>query len=143
MEGHPLTEKDLFLAALEIQARDAQRAFLDEACGEDRALRQEVQALLDAHERLPLEEASGEGKEPAHESVGGVIGSYKLLERIAEGGMAVDAELDDPPNQLDNWKASSTTATTTSAAAAMTLLRFSAPSFTTSTSNKSRYESPA
>src|SRR6185503_1237393 len=66
-----------------------------------------------------------------------------FVAKLAEGGMAVDAELDDPPNQLDNWKASSTTATTTSAAAAMTLLRFSAPSFTRYSSDTSRCGSPA
>ena len=78
--------KELFAAALE---RDPgqRNAFLEEACGEDVSLRQEVQSLLEAHDsgsnlwRQPFQPRSLETIE------GRSIGPYQLLKKIGEGGM--------------------------------------------------------
>ena len=43
------TANQIFLDALDIQPGDRQRAFLDQACGQDAQLRQEVEGLLAAH----------------------------------------------------------------------------------------------
>jgi serine/threonine protein kinase/WD40 repeat protein len=95
----PPAEDDLltiFSQALERPA--AERAvYLDEACGTDAGLRARVEALLRAHDEAgPFLD---DGSEPssvrdttrnghaAAEGAGTIIGPYKLLELIGEGGM--------------------------------------------------------
>src|SRR6516165_7262034 len=46
-----LPEESIFAQALEIGSSVERAAFLDRACGQDPALRAEVEALLGAHER--------------------------------------------------------------------------------------------
>jgi formylglycine-generating enzyme required for sulfatase activity len=46
-----MTERDIFIAALQIEARAQRQQYLDQACGGDETLRRNVAALLDAHER--------------------------------------------------------------------------------------------
>jgi serine/threonine protein kinase len=68
-------------------------AFLAAACAADQALQQRVEALLRAHENPgsflaeppPLPAATQD--EPAGERPGSVVGPYKLVEEIGEGGM--------------------------------------------------------
>jgi len=86
----------IYYAALE-QAKGRERsAYLDRACGPDTAVRARVEALLRANDEagdfleaslidpdVTLENAA------TTEGLGTVIGRYKLLERIGEGGMAV------------------------------------------------------
>ncbi len=67
-------------------------AYLDQVCGGDAMLRARVEALLNAHEEasgfLPGGESIetvGSVKLPAEEA-GAVIGQYKLLEKLGEGG---------------------------------------------------------
>ena len=43
------TANQIYLDALDIQPGDRQRAFIDQACGQDAQLRQEVEELLRAH----------------------------------------------------------------------------------------------
>ena len=79
-------------AAREIESDAERAAFLDRACGADRALRTEVEALLRADARsgdlLDLPEGSAAAlDQPAAEQPGAVIGPYKLLQEIGEGGM--------------------------------------------------------
>src|SRR5882762_9897580 len=86
------TAKTIFLRAAEIAAGDERQAYLTAACGGDDALRSEVEDLLRHQERLGsfLEAAPGgpaTAAEPTQEVPGTVIGPYKLLQQIGEGGM--------------------------------------------------------
>jgi eukaryotic-like serine/threonine-protein kinase len=86
---------DLFLKALELGAADDRRTYLDGACAGDAALRAEVESLLDASARAGnfLESpAAGLAVTADHapaEAAGVVIGPYKLIEPIGEGGFGV------------------------------------------------------
>jgi tetratricopeptide (TPR) repeat protein len=87
-----LPEESIFGQALEITSAKERAAFLDRACGNNPALRAEVEALLRAHEHsgdlldLP-ENVQPTADLPANERSGTIIGPYKLLEQIGEGGM--------------------------------------------------------
>ena len=87
--------KAVFLEALDKYPPDQWGPYLDEACGEDRELRRNVQVLLDAHESgdsLLDKGAIAAGAtidQPLIERPGTVIGRYKLKEQIGEGGMGV------------------------------------------------------
>ena len=79
--------------ALAQPSAEAREHYLAEACGQDRELRQQVDALLAAHHdagdflrnSVPaVAESAAVG-----EGVGSVIGRYKLLEQIGEGGFGL------------------------------------------------------
>src|SRR5262245_15733988 len=88
--------RSTFLAALE-RAPDQWPAVLDEACGGDAGLRARVEQLLRSHEALgtihvghPAPHATDVSfNRPVPEQLGTVIGPYKLLQQIGEGGMGV------------------------------------------------------
>jgi WD40 repeat protein/serine/threonine protein kinase len=88
---------ELFLAAAEIEAPAERLAFLDEQCGADADLRRQVEALLAANDQAGsfLTEpvvASSVGTvdyKPVSEGTGAIIGAYKLLQKIGEGGFGV------------------------------------------------------
>jgi serine/threonine protein kinase len=89
------SEQSIFLAALEREDPAQRAVFLQEACGDNAALRGEVQALLDAHEKggdlfygRPLASKTTPFA-PLVEGPGTLIGPYKLLQQIGEGGMGV------------------------------------------------------
>src|SRR5438067_2193764 len=85
---------DLFLKALEIHSAGERQEYLDGACAGDAALRVEVESLLEASARAgsflespaPAPGATVDVP-PVTERPGTVIGPYKLLQQIGEGGM--------------------------------------------------------
>ena len=91
-----LSVETTFGEALEIPSADERASFLDRACAGDGDLRRQVEALLDAHFRAGqfLESPAPNPTmtvipSPLSEGPGTVIGPYKLLEQIGEGGMGV------------------------------------------------------
>jgi eukaryotic-like serine/threonine-protein kinase len=90
-----MRERSVFLAALEIADPPARAAYLDQACAGDAGLRERVQGLLQAHEQpgsfmnhpAPVLITTVEERVP--ERPGMVIGPYKLMEQIGEGGMGL------------------------------------------------------
>lgn len=83
--------RSLFERALELASADERAAFLDNACIQQPALRASVDGLLEAHFNAGsfLSTAvhdSQLARHPLAEQAGAVIGAYKLLEQIGEGG---------------------------------------------------------
>src|SRR5262245_41331668 len=87
----------IFCGALERPSAGERSAFLDAACGIDLELRARIEALLRAHEEAEeagsrksgVCELSATIDDPLTERPGTVIGPYKLLEQIGEGGFGV------------------------------------------------------
>lgn len=81
--------KSIFLAATEGYAPEQWPAFLDQACGADAALRARVEHLLRAWSAMGSfhELVEDTIDQPRREGPGTVIGRYKLLQQIGEGGM--------------------------------------------------------
>src|SRR5262245_25382030 len=89
-----MDEVSIFLVALAKPAPEERAAFLDQACGGNEALRRNVEMLLKAHEKAgdflaqaPTPVGGGTVDHTFVEIPGTMIGSYKLLEPIGEGGM--------------------------------------------------------
>jgi serine/threonine protein kinase/tetratricopeptide (TPR) repeat protein len=93
MSGGQVDAKAIFLEALDCQ-EDELTHFVEQACGSDRALRTRVEELLRAHRDAGAflggaETPDATCDEPIAERPGTVIGPYKLLEQIGEGGFGV------------------------------------------------------
>jgi tetratricopeptide (TPR) repeat protein/serine/threonine protein kinase len=90
-----MQEQSLFIEALEKEDPAERAAFLDRACAGDPALRQRLERLLQRHQQADsfLEPASVPSAstvaEPLSEGPGTVLGPYKLLEQIGEGGFGI------------------------------------------------------
>jgi serine/threonine protein kinase/tetratricopeptide (TPR) repeat protein len=88
-------EQSIFIEALEKADPAARAAFLDLVCAADFALRQRIERLLQRHEQAgrflepPARDLAVTPDEPVSEHPGTVIGPYKLLEQIGEGGFGV------------------------------------------------------
>ena len=92
----PADEADIFQIAREIATPETRAAYLQQACGDDAALRERVLALVQIAEEQqsfleqpPAAYARTVTPQPLTESPGTVIGPYKLLEQIGEGGFGV------------------------------------------------------
>ena len=91
----PKDIKAIFSEALEKHTPQERSAYLCEVCGNDTDLREKIENLLKAHSEAgnfldaPILEAQVDLDIPLTEMPGTVIGRYKLLEKIGEGGMAV------------------------------------------------------
>jgi serine/threonine protein kinase len=88
--------ESIFFAALEKETPEARAAYLDEACKGDVQLRSCVEKLLNAHPRAeqflqaPAPGPAATAEPPAiEERPGTVIGPYKLLQQLGEGGFGV------------------------------------------------------
>ncbi len=87
----------IFNQAVEIESPSHRDAFLQGACGEDAELRRRVEQLIHAHEaaggflkvKTGAEAQTVVSQTPLTEGPGTVIGRYKLLQQIGEGGMGV------------------------------------------------------
>ena len=88
--------KSIFLYAVEQLSTDQRSDYLADACGDDDDLRQEVEVLLAAHR--DNDDLADQARQACADSIptidqstaaqpGTIIGPYKLLEEIGEGGM--------------------------------------------------------
>ncbi len=87
-----MQEQTIFTEALELEDPAARAAFLDRACAGDLALRQRVERLLRRHreaDSFPEQPAATFSHAAPPEGPGALIGPYKLLQQIGEGGMGV------------------------------------------------------
>src|SRR5262245_34948078 len=95
MSEPSLPEESIFAGAVEISSAAERAAFLDRTCGGDHALRAAVEALLRARERsgdlldLPENSAVTVDELSVAERPRMVVGAYRLLEEIGEGGFGV------------------------------------------------------
>jgi eukaryotic-like serine/threonine-protein kinase len=95
-----MAERDIFIAALQKEDPAERQAYLDVACAGQPELRQQVEHLLRLHEgagsflEQPAAESAATRVVPdaaleasSLEASGALIGPYKLIEQIGEGGM--------------------------------------------------------
>ncbi|HKB40621.1 MAG TPA: serine/threonine-protein kinase, partial [Gemmataceae bacterium] len=96
MPVDPKRVQIVFLAAAEQEGAAGRAAILDRLCGADAELRQRVETLLRAHEApgrflesLAPNLVATADELPVTEKPGTMIGPYKLMELIDEGGMGL------------------------------------------------------
>jgi serine/threonine protein kinase len=88
--------ESIFFAALEKPSADERAAFLKDVCGPNEDLRKHVERMLSAHpkagsflDHAPTGLASTAEEPLIIERPGAVIGPYKLMEQIGEGGFGL------------------------------------------------------
>jgi serine/threonine protein kinase len=91
-----MSERQIFEAAVAIDDPAERAAYLNRACAGHPGLREHLDGLLSADRQVggflgapALTSAVATANEPGLECPGTVIGSYKLLEQIGEGGFGV------------------------------------------------------
>ena len=88
---------DIFLTALDMDSNAERAAYLDKVCGSDRELKQRVERLLAAQPKVahflespaPGIENSADREPLVTEQIGDMIGPYRILQQIGEGGMGI------------------------------------------------------
>jgi uncharacterized repeat protein (TIGR01451 family) len=85
----------ILAAAVEIPSDGERREFVDRECAGDAGLKRRVEELIDNHFRAgsflesPARPFDSTDEEAARERPGTVVGPYKLMEQIGEGGMGL------------------------------------------------------
>ena len=87
-------QQRIFVAAIGLESPAERASYLEDACGEDLALRESLEALVREYELGATLTADGESSVAAggnsddtiDEKPGTMIGRYKILQLIAEGG---------------------------------------------------------
>ena len=93
MASEKLDEKAIFNVARKIDSPQARVEYLNQACGDDRSLLERVTTLLGAYKEQasflesPPSAVTATIDQPPVEQPGAMVGSYKLIEEIGEGGM--------------------------------------------------------
>src|SRR6516165_2113153 len=92
-----MSERDIFIAALQKDDPAQRQAYLEEACAGQPELRRQVENLLRLHEgagsfldqpaQTPTKSPYSTVEPPGREKLGTFIGPYKLIELVGEGGM--------------------------------------------------------
>lgn len=96
-----MNDRDLFIAALQLNTCEKRAAYLKEACGTDRERRQRIEKLLQQHEESESFLNPGDVERTAAfelhtslrsdplslEQAGDQIGPFKLLQKLGDGGM--------------------------------------------------------
>jgi serine/threonine protein kinase/tetratricopeptide (TPR) repeat protein len=90
-----MNEREIFLAALKQPTAAERAAYLEQACGPDANLRNQIEGLLAEHEKLgsylesPVAQEATIDQPRVAEGAGTRIGPYRLLEQIGEGGFGI------------------------------------------------------
>src|SRR5262245_65262503 len=91
-----MSERSIFLAALDIADPALRAAFLQKECRNDHALVRHIEELIAAEAKVggflvrpPVAVEMTSDSAPVTERPGSQIGPYKLLEQIGEGGFGV------------------------------------------------------
>jgi serine/threonine protein kinase len=85
-------ERQIFEKAIEIEAPDERAAYVRRECGDNIALIERVNALLRAHDQIdflpphPGDEGMTSPESTPSQKPGAMMGPYKLLEKLGEGG---------------------------------------------------------
>jgi serine/threonine protein kinase/WD40 repeat protein len=85
----------ILVAAVEMDSADQRREFVEQACAGDSELKRRVEGLIENHFRAgsfleaPAAALTATAAESVNERPGTVVGPYKLLEQIGEGGFGV------------------------------------------------------
>jgi len=85
-------ERQIFEKAIEIEVPDEREAYVRRECGDNTGLIERVNALLRAHDQIdflpshPGDEGMTSPESAPSQKPGAMIGPYKLLEKLGEGG---------------------------------------------------------
>jgi serine/threonine protein kinase/tetratricopeptide (TPR) repeat protein len=95
MSGSNPNIESLFAVALAMESPEERASYLAQACGADQQLRAQVEELLAAYPKAerfldsPARAPAATVDQAVAEGPGTVIGPYKLMEQIGEGGMGL------------------------------------------------------